>query len=85
MICGSSRLKGIRVELSMVYAYSDKPELLDCFIRKTIIPMTEGIKENSGSANDERRSMKKGIEKFHQTAKPGETFCYTFFKGRGMK
>jgi hypothetical protein len=28
---------------------------------------------------------KKGIEELHKTARPGGTFCYTFFKGIAVK
>lgn len=37
----------VKAEPRMVYVDSSKPELLDGFILKTIIPMVEGIKEQA--------------------------------------
>jgi len=34
---------------------------------------------------EREEAWKKGIEELHETAEPGGTFCYTFFKGRGTK
>ena len=78
--------RGIRVEPRMVYADSSKPELVDGFVLKTIIPMVEGVREQALEMQiigDE--TWKKGIEELHETAEPSGTFCYTFFKGRGTK
>jgi len=81
-----SGLRGIRVEPRMVYVDSSKPELVDGFILKTIIPMVEGVKKQALEMKMmEEEAWKKGIEELHQTARPGGTFCYTFFKGRGTK
>jgi len=76
----------VKVDPRMVYVDSSKPELVDGFILKTIIPMVEGVK---GQAL-EMKMMKeetwiKGIEELHKTASPTGTFCYTFFKGKGKK
>lgn len=81
-----SGLREIRVEPRMVYADSSKPELVDGFVLKTIIPMVEGVKKQAMEMKMmEEEAWKKGIEELHQTAGPGGTFCYTFFKGRGTK
>ncbi len=81
-----SGLRDIRVEPRMVYVDSSKPELVDGFILKTIIPMVEGVKKQALEMKMmEEEAWEKGIEELHQTAKPGGTFCYTFFKGRGTK
>jgi len=81
-----SGLRGIRVEPRMVYVDSSKPELVDGFILKTIIPMVEGVKKQALEMKMmEEEAWEKGIEELHQTAGPGGTFCYTFFKGRGTK
>jgi SAM-dependent methyltransferase len=65
---------------------SKRPELVDGFILKTIIPMVEGVKKQALEMQMiEEETWNKGIEELHETAKPTGTFCYTFFKGRGTK
>ncbi|AKB27434.1 Methyltransferase [Methanosarcina siciliae C2J] len=81
-----SGLREIRVEPRMVYADLSKPELVNGFVLKTIIPMVEGVKNQAMEMKMmEEEAWKKGIEELHQTAGPEGTFCYTFFKGRGTK
>jgi ubiquinone/menaquinone biosynthesis C-methylase UbiE len=81
-----SGFRKIRIDPRMVYIDSSKPELVDGFILKTIIPMVEGVKEQSLKMQMiEKEAWKKGIEELHKTAEPGGTFCYTFFKGGGIK
>lgn len=81
-----SEFRDIRVEPRMVYVDSSKPELVDGFVLKTIIPMVEGVKEQALEMQMmEEKEWKKGIEELHKTAEPGGTFCYTFFKGKGTK
>jgi ubiquinone/menaquinone biosynthesis C-methylase UbiE len=76
----------VKVEPRMVYVDSSKPKLVDGFIKKTIIPMVEGVKEQAleMGITDEKK-WEKGIEELHETSGPEGTFCYTFFKGRGKK
>jgi len=81
-----SGFRDIKVEPRIVYADSSKPELVDGFVLKTIIPMVEGVKEQAMEMQIiGEEAWKKGIEELHETAEPGGTFCYTFFKGRGTK
>jgi ubiquinone/menaquinone biosynthesis C-methylase UbiE len=81
-----SGFRDIRVEPRMVYADSSKPELVDGFVLKTIIPMVEGVKEQALEMQIiGEEAWKKGIAELYETAEPGGTFCYTFFKGRGTK
>jgi hypothetical protein len=69
-----------------VYIDFSKPELVDGFILKTIIPMVEGVKKQALEMQMiEEETWNKGIEELHETAKPTGTFCYTFFKGLGTK
>lgn len=79
-------LREVKVDPRMVYIDSGKPELVDGFILKTIIPMVEGVKEQALEMQMmKEEAWEKGIEELHKTAEPGGTFCYTFFKGRGTK
>lgn len=76
----------VKVDPRMVYIDSSKPELVDGFILKTIIPMVEGVKKQAIEMQMMKENgWEKGIEEIHETAGPGGTFCYTFFKGRGIK
>lgn len=77
-----------KVEVSprMVYVDDSKPALVDGFTRKTFTAMIEGIADEAIeqgliSAND----MNLGIEDLYRTAAGEGTFCYTFFKGKGIK
>lgn len=75
-----------KVEPRVVYIDSSKPELVDGFIRKTIIPMVEGVKKEAFELGMmEEEAWKKGMAELHETAELRGTFCYTFFKGRGTK
>jgi ubiquinone/menaquinone biosynthesis C-methylase UbiE len=70
----------------MVYIDDRMPELQEGFIRRTIIPMVEGVSEEAMSRGIiDRESFVKGIEDLHRTATPAGTFCYTFFKGIGVR
>ena len=73
--------KEIHVSPRMVYSDHSKPDFEEGFVRKTIIPMVEGIRnpavrEGMISPGD----FDKGITDLHQTASPEGAFCYTFFQ-----
>jgi hypothetical protein len=81
-----SGFRGVKVGPRMVYIDFSKPELVDGFILKTIIPMVEGVKKQALKMQmTKEETWNKGIEELHETAKPTGTFCYTFFKGLGTK
>lgn len=78
--------ENINVDPRVVYVDSSKPELVDGFIKKTIIAMVEGVKDQSiesGLINLE--TWEKGIEDLHKSAEPSGTFFYNFFKGVATK
>lgn len=76
----------VKVDPRMVYVDPSKPGLVNGFILKTIIPMVEGVKEQALEMQMiDEESWEKGIKELHETARPTGTFCYTFFKGRGIK
>jgi len=75
---------GVSVSPRMVYADASRPEIVDGFVRKTIIPMVEGVRAQAIALRMmDGASFEKGIADLHRTAEPGGTFCYTFFKGTG--
>lgn len=79
--------KNINVSPRMVYCDESKPELMDGFVKKTIIPMVEGVEKQALKLKYiDKDSWYKGIRDLHKTGTPPEgTFCYTFFKGIGIK
>ncbi len=77
----------VGVSPRMVYMDWSKPDLMDMFVRKTIIPMVEGVQTAAleGGLIDEV-AWTKGIADLHYIAdNEAGTFCYTFFKGVGLK
>lgn len=77
-ICASPR---------MVYIDQSKPELMDNFVNKTIIPMVVGVKAHALEMGFmDKTSWDKGIRDLHKVADNEHgTFCYTFFKAVGVK
>lgn len=76
----------ITVSPRMVYSDSSRPHMEEGFVRRTIIPMVEGVRENAiemGIIDAEAFDM--GIEDLHRTAAEYGTFNYMFFKGVGRK
>lgn len=74
--------KNIEVDPRVVYVDSSKPELVDGFIKKTIIAMVEGVKDQAiESGLIDHETWEKGIEDLHKSAEPSGTFFYNFFKG----
>ncbi len=78
-------LSEVRVSPRMVYCDASRPEFQDGFVKKTIIPMVEGVREEAlarGMTDAERWA--RGIADLHATGTaPEGTFCYAFFKGVG--
>ena len=76
-----------RVSPRMVYIDQSKPGLMDSFVKKTIIPMVEGVRARAleiGFTNES--SWDKGMRDLHRVAESEDgTFCYTFFKAVGVK
>ncbi len=76
----------VRVSPRMVYADASKPALVEGFVKNTFTAMVAGVKDQAL----ERKMMDesawdKGISDLMNTTGPDGTFCYTFFKGTGMK
>jgi len=78
--------KKVQIDPRIVYVDSTKPELVDGFIKKTIIAMVEGVKEQAiGAGLIDLKTWEKGIKDLHKSAEPSGTFFYNFFKGIGIK
>ncbi|WP_406655518.1 methyltransferase domain-containing protein [Methanolobus sp. ZRKC2] len=70
----------------MVYSDSSLPHMEEGFVRKTIIPMVKGVRENAVEMGIiDAETFDRGIEDIHRTAGEYGTFNYMFFKGVGRK
>jgi SAM-dependent methyltransferase len=85
-IIKNAGFKKIAVSPRMVYADESKPLMVEGFIKKTFTAMIEGVREEvikEKIINED--TFDKGITDLYNTAKEGGVFCYTFFKGVGIK
>lgn len=79
-------LHKVHVSPRMVYVDASRPELVDGFTRKTFNAMIEGIRDAAIAqrvipADD----FDAGMRDLHRTTAADGVFCYTFFKGVGVK
>lgn len=76
----------VRVSPRMVYVDSSRPDLVDGFTRKTFTAMIEGVRESAIAAGRaEPDSFDAGVRDLRRTAEADGVFCYTFFKGVGVR
>jgi SAM-dependent methyltransferase len=76
----------VRVSPRMVYVDSSRPELVDGFTRKTFTAMIEGVRASAiATGLIEPASFDAGVRDLHRTTEADGVFCYTFFKGVGLK
>lgn len=79
-------LDAVRVSPRMVYADAHHPELVDGFTRKTFTAMIEGVRAPAIAAGlTDPSRFDAGITALHRTAEADGVFCYSFFKGFGLK
>lgn len=77
---------GLEVAPQMIYVDSSKPELVEGFTRKTFIAMIEGVMDQALALKlIDEPLWKQGIADLNRTTAEDGTFCYTFFKGVGIK
>lgn len=78
--------KEIYVTPRQVYVDDSKPEWVEGFTKNTFTQMIIGVSEEAISTGlIDSNTMAKGISDLYKTAERGGTFCYTFFKGIGVK
>ncbi|MCE5213591.1 MAG: methyltransferase domain-containing protein [Methanobacterium sp.] len=76
----------VQIDPRVVYVDKSKPELVEGFIKNTIIAMVNGIKDQAlDSGLIRRKEWEKGIEGLYQSAEPSGTFFYNFYKGMAYK
>ena len=79
-------LDGVRVSPRMVYADASRPGLVDGFTRRTFTAMIEGVRGPALAAGlADAAGFDAGVRALHRTTEPDGVFCYTFFKGVGVK
>ena len=82
----SAGFHNVKVSPRMVYADASRPELVDGFTKKTFTAMVEGVREQALALRMiDKESWEKGIADLYRTAENDGVFCYTFFKGVGVK
>jgi SAM-dependent methyltransferase len=78
--------EAVRVEPRTVYVDASRPDFVDGFTRKTFTAMIEGIREPALAAGViEPESFDEGVRDLQRTTEADGVFCYTFFKGVGVK
>ena len=81
-----ARFRNVRVSPRMVYADASRPGLVEGFSKNTFIAMVEGARERALSLNlIDQAGWERGIRDLYRATEPDGTFCYTFFKGVGIK
>ena len=76
----------VRVSPRMVYVDASKPKLVDSFTRKTFAAMIDGVREPAVRAGMmSAAEFDAGIRALHRAAEDDGVFCYTFFKGVGLR
>jgi len=77
---------GVVVSPRMVYVDSSRPALVDGFTRKTFTAMVEGVREQALAMGlIDEQTWDQGIADLYRTTRADGTFCYTFFKGLGIR
>lgn len=76
----------VTVSLRHVYADESRPAIQDGFVRRTIVPMVEGVRDqNAALGFVEPAVFDQGLADLRATGGPGGTFCYTFFRAIGVR
>jgi len=76
----------VAVDPRFVYADSSRPGWVDGFTKKTFTAMVEGVRDQALSAGMiDEQTWDKGIAGLYRSAEEDGVFCYTFFKGFGIK
>lgn len=85
-LLNDSSFRNVDVDPRVVYIDSGKPELVDGFIKKTIIAMVQGVREQALDLDlIDEKTWEKGIRDLYKTTEPDGIFFYNFFKGKGVK
>jgi len=79
-------LRDVKVSPRMVYVDSSRPEWVEGFTLNTFTAMVEGVREQALAAGlVDAAAWARGIAGLRRAAEPDGVFCYTFFKGVGVR
>jgi len=79
-------LRDVGVSPRMVYVDSSRPDWVEGFTRNTFAAMVEGVREQALAAGlIDAASWARGIAGLRRAAEADGVFCYTFFKGVGVR
>jgi SAM-dependent methyltransferase len=79
-------LRNVEVSPRMVYVDSSRPAWVEGFTRNTFTAMVEGVRDQALAAGlVDTPTWTRGIAGLERAAGPDGTFCYTFFKGVGVR
>jgi ubiquinone/menaquinone biosynthesis C-methylase UbiE len=79
-------LRQVQVSPRMVYVDSSRPQWVEGFTRNTFTAMVEGVREQAlGAGLVDAVAWERGIAGLQRAAEPDGVFCYTFFKGVGVR
>ncbi len=86
LLLNTLNLSNLSISPRIVYVDSSKPQLVEGFIKNTFISMIEGVKEKAIQKGIiDNLTFEKGINDLYRTTQSDGIFCYTFFKGCGIK
>jgi SAM-dependent methyltransferase len=79
--------RDVAVSPRVVYADAGRPAVVDAFVRRTIVAMVEGVREQALAMGlTDGETWRAGIRDLNRVAdRPDGTFCYTFFKAVGRR
>ena len=79
-------LREVTVAPRMVYVDASRPEWVQGFTLDTFTAMVEGVRDGALAAGlVDEEVWKRGIAGLRRAAGPDGVFCYTFFKGVGVR
>jgi SAM-dependent methyltransferase len=79
-------LREVAVSPRMVYVDSSHPERVEGFTTNTFTAMVEGVRDRALAAGlVDEDAWRRGIAGLHRAAAADGVFCYTFFKGIGVR
>ena len=85
LLCGAG-FQNVEVTPRMVYVDGGKPAWIEGFTKNTFTAMVEGVREQAlGLKLIEPERWDEGIAGLRRTAESDGVFCYTFFKGKGVR
>ena len=81
-----ARFADVRVSPRMVYVDASRPALVESFTRKTFTWMVQAVRDEAIAAGIiDAATFDQGIRDLERCAESDGVFCYTFFKGVGLR